>query len=159
MCDAEQMPHRTHYNYNNCNEGLPQYDDVHNAHSVAELADSTAESHSEDTQRLYFGVPPAGPPPPPPRHHSWRIFGLGAVFAIVLQVIISWLSVSPVWERFFGRFVWNRGKPEAAADSPPAFEPNSESTALVLYSDSAESVEWVNMCWRKVKTCFHACSS
>ena len=25
-----------------------------------------------------------------------------------------------------------------------------ESTALVLYSDYAESVEWLNMCWRKV---------
>ena len=104
-----------------------------------------------------MGVPPAAPPPPPPRHHSWRIFGLGAIFAIILQFVASWLSVSPVWERFFGRFVWNRGKQEAAADQPPAFEASSESTALVLYSDSAESVEWVNMCWRKVPPCVCAC--
>ena len=26
----------------------------------------------------------------------------------------------------------------------------SETTALTLYSDNAESVEWFNMCWRKV---------
>lgn len=100
-----------------------------------------------------MGVPPIDPTPPPPRHHGWRIFGLGAIFAIVLQFVISWLSVAPVWERFFGRFVWNRGKREAAAQEAPAFKANSESTALVLYSDSAESVEWVNMMWRKVQSC------
>ena len=27
--------------------------------------------------------------------------------------------------------------------------PKSTSTAMVLYSDNAESVEWFNMCWRK----------
>lgn len=157
MCDAGPMPHRTRHNYNSCNEATYQYDGVHNAQTIAELADSTAEAHSEGTQGQYFGVPPAGPQTPPPRHHAWRLFGLGAIFAIVLQIVISWLSVSPVWERFFGRFVWNRGKQETASDPPPAFEANSESTALVLYSDSAESVEWVNMCWRKVNTCFHVC--
>jgi len=26
----------------------------------------------------------------------------------------------------------------------------NETTALTLYSDNAESVEWFNMCWRKV---------
>lgn len=122
------------------------------AQMVAELADSTAEAHQEHAQAQYMGVPPATPLPPPPRHHAWKIFGLGAIFAIILQIVVSWLSVSPVWERFFGRFVWNRGKREAAAEESPAFQANSDSTALVLYSDSAESVEWVNMCWRKVCT-------
>lgn len=151
------MAHRPRYNYTECNEGSNQHAGIYSAQSIAELADSTAEELSQGTQGQFIGVPP-GPPPPPPRHHAWRMFGLGAVFAIVLQVMISWLSVAPVWERFFGRFVWNRGKQKPAADPPPAFEASSESTALVLYSDSAESVEWVNMCWRKVTTCSHTYS-
>ena len=32
-----------------------------------------------------------------------------------------------------------------------AGEPDNETTAMVLYSDNAEAVEWVNMCWRKVR--------
>ena len=31
-----------------------------------------------------------------------------------------------------------------------AGEPDNETTAMVLYSDNAEAVEWLNMCWRKV---------
>lgn len=31
-----------------------------------------------------------------------------------------------------------------------AGEPDNETTALVLYSDNEEAVEWLNMCWRKV---------
>ena len=31
-----------------------------------------------------------------------------------------------------------------------AGEPDNETTAMVLYSDNEEAVEWVNMCWRKV---------
>ena len=31
-----------------------------------------------------------------------------------------------------------------------AGEPDNETTAMVLYSDNAEAVEWINMCWRKV---------
>jgi hypothetical protein len=30
-------------------------------------------------------------------------------------------------------------------------EPDNETTAMVLYSDNAEAVEWINMCWRKVR--------
>ena len=29
-------------------------------------------------------------------------------------------------------------------------EPDTTTTAMVLYSDNEEAVEWVNMCWRKV---------
>lgn len=29
--------------------------------------------------------------------------------------------------------------------------PDTTTTAMVLYSDNAESVEWFNMCWRKVR--------
>ena len=29
-------------------------------------------------------------------------------------------------------------------------EPDNSTTAMVLYSDNSEAVEWVNMCWRKV---------
>ena len=30
---------------------------------------------------------------------------------------------------------------------------NNTTTAMVLYSDNNESVEWINMCWRKVRAC------
>jgi len=32
-----------------------------------------------------------------------------------------------------------------------AGEPDNSTTAMVLYSDNAEAVEWVNMCWRKAR--------
>lgn len=131
--------------------------DTGHAQPVADIAESASAGQHEHThahthaQSQSIGILPTPPPSAPPPRHGWRLFGLGAVFAIVLQFVVGWLSVSPVWERFFGRFVWNRGEREAPAPDPPAFQANSESTALVLYSDSAESVEWVNMCWRKVK--------
>lgn len=46
------------------------------------------------------------------------------------------------------RFIWSRREPPPAKEEPK--DSCEESTALVLYSDYAESVEWVNMCWRKV---------
>ena len=127
--------------------------DTGHAQPVADIAESASAAQHEHThaQSQSVGVSPSPPPSNPPPGHGWRLFGLGAVFAIVLQFVVGWLSVSPVWERFFGRFVWNRGEKEAPAPDPPAFQANSESTALVLYSDSAESVEWVNMCFRKVQ--------
>ena len=36
-------------------------------------------------------------------------------------------------------------------------EPDNSTTAMVLYSDNSEAVEWVNMCWRKVIGCFTCC--
>lgn len=125
---------------------------------VAEIAeqydDETPTYGREDySQAQSIGIPPPTPNPPTPRaSRGWlRWFGFGALFAVVLQFVIGWLLVSPVWERFFGRFVWNRGeKSAAAAAAPPASMPASDSTALVLYSESAETVEWVNMMWRKV---------
>ena len=30
---------------------------------------------------------------------------------------------------------------------------NNTTTAMVLYSENNESVEWINMCWRKVWSC------
>lgn len=100
-----------------------------------------------------IGASPSPLPVPPPKGYGWKLFGFGAVCAMILQSVVGWLSVSPVWEWFFGRFVWNRGQREPAGPDAPAFKPNSNSTALVLYSDSAESVEWVNMCWRKASPC------
>ena len=47
------------------------------------------------------------------------------------------------------RFIWSRREPPPAKKEEPKADAE-ESTALVLYSDYAESVEWVNMCWRKV---------
>lgn len=32
-----------------------------------------------------------------------------------------------------------------------AGEADNQTTAMVLYSDTSESVEWINMCWRKVR--------
>lgn len=32
-----------------------------------------------------------------------------------------------------------------------AVAPLTQTTALTLYNDNAESVEWFNMCWRKVE--------
>lgn len=128
--------------------------DTGHAQPFADIAESASAAQHDHTHARpqSIGVLPTSPPSTPPPRHGWRLFGLGAVFAVVLQFVVGWLSVSPVWERFFGRFVWNRGEREAPAPDPPAFQANSESTALVLYSDSAESVEWVNMCWRKVQS-------
>ena len=126
------------------------------AQYIGDLAVATADSQHDhtyahsDAQLIGLSPAPAPDPTPPPRGHGWKVFGLGAIVAIILQFVIGWLTVSPVWERFFGRFVWNRGAPEAPPPDPPAYKDDSKSTALVLYSDSAESVEWVNMCWRKV---------
>lgn len=119
--------------------------DIAESASAAQHEQSHSHAHSQSV-----GVPPSPPTPQPPPKFGWRIFGLGAVFAVLLQFVVGWLAVAPVWERFFGRFVWNRGEREAASPDPPAFKASSKSTALVLYSDTAESVEWVNMCWRKV---------
>ena len=46
------------------------------------------------------------------------------------------------------RFIWSRREPPPAQEEPR--DDAEESTALVLHSDYAESVEWLNMCWRKV---------
>jgi hypothetical protein len=35
-----------------------------------------------------------------------------------------------------------------------AGEADNQTTAMVLYSDTSESVEWINMCWRKVRWAF-----
>lgn len=34
-----------------------------------------------------------------------------------------------------------------------AGEADDKTTAMVLYSDTSETVEWINMCWRKVCSC------
>lgn len=135
---------------------------------VAEVAEQLADDmptygHESYSQAQSIGIPsPTPTPPPPKRGQGWLTwFGLGAITAVVLQFVVGWLLVSPVWERFFGRFVWNRG--ERSATPPPAAAagmPATESTALVLYSDTAETVEWVNMMWRKVTRqrllcCYH----
>eukprot|EP00891_Asterochloris_glomerata_P002707 jgi/Astpho2/2707/Aster-00893 len=92
----------------------------------------------------YIETPPAPPMPRDPGrgHHGWGMFTLGVFLAMALQFLFSWLSVSPFWENIFSR----REPPPAKEEPKDSCE---ESTALVLYSDYAESVEWVNMCWRK----------
>lgn len=53
------------------------------------------------------------------------------------------------------RFIWWRDLPplgSGAAEGPPVLPavPAVRDGALMQYSDDGESVEWINMCWRKV---------
>lgn len=103
------------------------------------------------------------PPPPRPSGVEARFFTLGAVAAVALHYLINFAGTLPVVRSMVQRFVWwSEPKGPALPPTPPgaSTQPGSGdgaggtgagSTALaVQYSEDAESVEWVNMCWRKV---------
>ncbi|CAL8470275.1 g9817 [Coccomyxa elongata] len=83
--------------------------------------------------------------------HDLRMVLLGAGLALCAHYVLQWLGHMPWWQRISRRFIWWH------ADAPPhspygayAGEPDTTTTAMVLYSDNEEAVEWVNMCWRKM---------
>ena len=107
----------------------------------------------------------------------WRWLGYGVALAMLLQYTLHWASHLPVWQRLQQRFIWWRhGAPtderplqssmgdriwycgtaqqarreEAMTGLMAAGTINNTTTAMVLYSDNNEAVEWLNMCWRKV---------
>lgn len=61
--------------------------------------------------------------------------------AVMLHWFLQWLTTLPFIEKLIHRFIWWGPNKSTAADDFPR--------AMVLYSDTGESVEWVNMCWRK----------
>ncbi|KAK9807914.1 hypothetical protein WJX73_000677 [Symbiochloris irregularis] len=86
--------------------------------------------------------------------NPWKWLVWGALFALVAQYVVQWLSYLPLWQRLKTRFIWWKNSVNKEADQSRSFSnyegtPNTTTTAMVLYSDNAESVEWFNMCWRK----------
>ncbi|KAL4440462.1 hypothetical protein ABPG75_003463 [Micractinium tetrahymenae] len=103
------------------------------------------------------------PPPPRPSGVEARFFTLGAIAAVALHYLVNFAGTLPVVRSLVQQFVW-WSEPKGPALPPPP--PGASSlpggadglaagavggtTALaVQYSEDAESVEWVNMCWRK----------
>ncbi|KAK9809249.1 hypothetical protein WJX72_012084 [[Myrmecia] bisecta] len=125
------------------------------SHAEERSASADASTQASVSGRRVEAIPgvaaaAAAPAPSPGRGWSgrdWRILTLGAMIAFVIHVAINYMVHTPIWRRFSRRFIWWRGHP---ADDPSQGQTDSTTTAMVLYSDNAESVEWFNMCWRKV---------
>ena len=102
--------------------------------------------------------PPRGPAPTPRGGltpvHDGRLLATGAAAALAAHTAMRWAAHLPPAQRLLRRFVWWRGD-SAPGGAPPLFGGGSQaeprSTALVLYQENAEAVEWVNMCWRKAR--------
>ncbi len=103
------------------------------------------------------------PPSPRPSGVEARYFTLGAIAAVTLHYLINFTGTLPVVRSLVQRFVWwSEPKGPALPPTPPgagahggadglAGGAGNGTTALaVQYSEDAETVEWVNMCWRKV---------
>ncbi|KAI7838615.1 hypothetical protein COHA_007622 [Chlorella ohadii] len=101
---------------------------------------------------------PIAPPPPAPSGVEVRYFTFGAIAAVLLHYLVNYAGTLPVVRSVFRNFVWWSERPPGPGPAPPpsaAGEGRSDgapggTTALaVQYSEDEESVEWVNMCWRK----------
>jgi hypothetical protein len=105
------------------------------------------------------------PPPPRPSGLEVRYFTTGAIAAVALHYLVNFAGTLPVVRSLVRRFVWwSDPRGSAPAEGPSesgagrdggeqGSGPGSAggTTALaVQYSEDEESVEWVNMCWRKV---------
>lgn len=108
---------------------------------------------------------PIAPPPPPNSGVEVRYFTFGAIAAVLLHYLVNFAGTMPVVRGIFQRFVWWTDRPPGPPPTAPGAskhgagkegsaggqEGGGGTTALaVQYSEDAESVEWVNMCWRKV---------
>jgi hypothetical protein len=105
------------------------------------------------------------PPPPRPSGLEVRYFTTGAIAAVALHYLVNFAGTLPVVRSLVRRFVW-WSDPQGSAPAEGASEGGAGrdggeqaggpggaggTTALaVQYSEDEESVEWVNMCWRKV---------
>ena len=101
------------------------------------------------------------PPSQAPSGVEIRFFTLGAIAAVALHYLVNFTGTLPVVRSLVQRFVWWHEPKEPSL--PPTREEEGArrgrgggsggpggTTALVQYSEDEESVEWVNMCWRKV---------
>ena len=93
---------------------------------------------------------PFAPPPPLPGRDG-RFFVAGMAAALGATALLRWASHLPLMRRIVRQFVWwaPEGDGEGGSTSTAARN-DAATTALVLYQDDAEAVEWVNMCVRKV---------
>ena len=123
-------------------------------------------------------IAPHPPPARPAYGRDWQLLAAGAFLALAFHVAAKWISHLPIWQRLVRRFIW--WKDGELADTSYTGSINSacqglesciiyfsgapldehscaaggsgtSTTALTLYNDNAESVEWFNMCWRKVR--------
>lgn len=102
------------------------------------------------------------PPPPRPSGVEVRYFTLGAIAAVALHYLINFAGTLPVVRSLVQQFVWwHEPKRPALPPPPPGRTGDAGARAgasgsgtaggAVQYSEDEESVEWVNMCWRKVR--------
>lgn len=90
-------------------------------------------------------------PPPPLPGRDGRVFALGVAAALGATALLRWASHLPLYRRIVRQFVW--WAPDGDGDGgngSTGSRPDATTTALVLYQEDAEAVEWVNMCVRKV---------
>ncbi|KAK9822688.1 hypothetical protein WJX81_000906 [Elliptochloris bilobata] len=77
--------------------------------------------------------------------------GCSMLLALAAHLAVQWLTHLPWWQRVSRRFIWwSHDVPPQGPYGAYTGEPDNSTTAMVLYSDNAEAVEWVNMCWRKM---------
>lgn len=104
---------------------------------------------------------PIAPPPPAPSGVEVRYFTFGAIAAVLLHYLVNYAGTLPVVRSVFRNFVWWSERPPGPAPLPPTptpaagergsdGKPGGTTALAVQYSEDEESVEWVNMCWRKV---------
>ncbi|EIE26036.1 hypothetical protein COCSUDRAFT_61028 [Coccomyxa subellipsoidea C-169] len=99
---------------------------------------------------MAIAAPVHMPAPLAGKGRDLRLVFLGAGLALCAHYVLQWLGHMPWWQRISRRFIWWHA--DALPYSPYgtyAGEPDTTTTAMVLYSDNEEAVEWVNMCWRK----------
>ena len=73
------------------------------AHTTPQRAWADAGPRRQQQQQFMMASAPAPPIPHDPGrgHRGWGMFTLGVFLAMMLQFLLSWLSVSPFWENIF----------------------------------------------------------
>lgn len=98
-----------------------------------------------------FSARPLPPPPLPSRAHA-RYFTLGVFAALGAHYVLSFVSTLPAVRRLVNRFVWwgpFGPSPGGGGDGAQAAGASGGLPAMPTPAEEGESVEWVNMCWRK----------